>query len=196
MCSRPTGASTAVSSHAITDPSTSGNTGRRGVPAWEIGAGASMAVRRSALIDVGGFDERLDAGAAGCSGDSEMWYRILAAGRVCRYEPAAVSYHWHRQEMPELERQIFHYMRGHATALLIQFEHHHHWGNLRRLLCSLPAYYAGKSVRHVLGSDRRRTQTLAHEIRGWLAGIRYYLAQPRQTPPVVAATDAQPGPAP
>ena len=164
----------------------------RGVPAWEIGAGASMAVRRSALIDVGGFDERLDAGAAGCSGDSEMWYRILAAGRVCRYEPAAVSYHWHRQEMPELERQIFHYMRGHATALLIQFEQHHHWGNLRRLLCSLPAYYAGKSVRHVLGPDRRRTQTLAHEIRGWLAGIRYYLAQPRQTPPVVAATDTQP----
>jgi len=168
----------------------------QGVPAWEIGAGASMAVRRSVLCEVGGFDERLDAGAAGCSGDSEMWYRILAAGHVCRYEPAAVSYHWHRQEMPELERQIFHYMRGHATALLIQFEQHHHWGNLRRLLCSLPAYYAGKSVRRVLGSDPRRTQTIAHEIRGWLAGIRYYLAQPRQAPPGVAATDAHPISAP
>jgi hypothetical protein len=50
-------------------------------------------------------------------------------------------------------------------------------------------------VRHALGSDPRRTP-LAHEIRGWLAGIRYYLAQPRQAPPGVAATDARPLSAP
>lgn len=148
-----------------------------GVPVWEIGAGASMAFRRDVLAQVGEFDERLDAGAAGCSGDSEMWYRILAAGHTCLYEPTAVAYHQHRREMPQLERQIFNYMRGHAAALLIQFERHGHWGNLRRLLLALPLYYAGRLARHAVGIDRRRTQTLTREIAGWLAGIGFYFRQ-------------------
>jgi GT2 family glycosyltransferase len=168
----------------------------RGAPVWEIGAGASMALRRNALSAVGGFDERLDAGAAGCSGDSEMWYRILAAGHTCRYEPTAVSYHLHRQEMSELERQIFHYMRGHTAALLIQYEQHGHWGNLRRALCTMPAYYARKMLRRSLGSDPLRLQTLPQEIKGWLAGIRYYLAQPRRRPPVVVDGDPHSVPIP
>ncbi len=37
-------------------------------PAWEIGAGASMAFRREVFERIGYFDERLDAGQAGCSG--------------------------------------------------------------------------------------------------------------------------------
>ena len=67
-----------------------------GSPAWIIGAGANMAFRRSIFDEIGYFDERLDVGQAGCSGDSEYWYRILAAGRVCRYEPTAVMHHHHR----------------------------------------------------------------------------------------------------
>ena len=38
-------------------------------PAWTVGAGASMAFRREIFDRVGFFDERLDAGQAGCSGD-------------------------------------------------------------------------------------------------------------------------------
>ena len=60
----------------------------------------------------------------------------------------------------------------------------------------LPASYAGKSLRQLLSSDPRPTRTLAHEVRGWLAGIRYYLSQPRQAPPGVATTDARPISAP
>jgi GT2 family glycosyltransferase len=158
---------------------------RAGVPAWEIGAGASMAFRRILFQRLGGFDERLDVGAAGCSGDSEMWYRIMAAGYTCRYEPSAVSYHHHRRQWPELRRQMFGYMRGHAAALLVQFERHRHYGNLRRLLFSLPWYYMGKIGRLALGGDRRRLRTLGDEIRGWLSGIGFYLRQPRQAPPSV-----------
>ena len=73
-------------------------TRERGCPAWIVGAGASMAFRREVFARVGLFDERLDAGAAGCSGDSEMWYRILATGGVCRYEPRIVSFHRHRRD--------------------------------------------------------------------------------------------------
>ncbi len=117
-----------------------------GCPAWVIGAGASMAFRRSTFDEVGWFDERLDVGAAGCSGDSELWYRILAAGGRCRYEPSAVAFHTHRREYDDLRKQIFGYMRGHVTALFVQFERHHHWGNLRRLFLSLPYYYATRAL--------------------------------------------------
>lgn len=66
---------------------------------WEIGAGANMAFRKSLLEEVDFFDERLDVGAAGCSGDSEIWYRILAAGHTIQYNPRAVVFHEHRKQM-------------------------------------------------------------------------------------------------
>src|SRR5262249_46212823 len=65
----------------------------RGVPVWRIGCGANMAFRRAAFAKVGLFDTRLGAGASGCSEDSELWYRLLATGHVCVYEPSAVVYH-------------------------------------------------------------------------------------------------------
>jgi cellulose synthase/poly-beta-1,6-N-acetylglucosamine synthase-like glycosyltransferase len=40
-----------------------------GPPVWEIGAGANMAFRKEIFAKVGHFDERLDVGAAGCSGN-------------------------------------------------------------------------------------------------------------------------------
>jgi len=156
-----------------------------GVPTWEIGAGASMAFRRALFDEIGGFDERLDAGAAGCSGDSELWYRVLAANHVCSYAPHAVAFHHHRSERHALDAQLYAYMRGHVAALLIQFERHRHWGNLRRLVASLPYYYGKLLVRHMRATDRRRTQTLGHEILGGLAGVRYYL-QHRHSPREVA----------
>ena len=147
----------------------------RGVPTWEIGAGASMAFRRAVFDHVGGFDERLDAGAAGCSGDSELWYRLLAAGHVCSYIPAAVSFHHHRRDREALDAQLYAYMRGHVAALLMQFQRHGHLGNVRRLAVSLPYHYFKLFVRHMRRGDRRRTQTLRQEVLGGLSGVCYYL---------------------
>ena len=65
---------------------------RWGVPVWQIGAGANMAFRRGAS-PIGGFDERLGAGTSGCSEDSELWYRLLAAGGACRYDRPRSLYH-------------------------------------------------------------------------------------------------------
>jgi len=147
----------------------------RGAPAWEIGAGANMAFRRSVFNEVGLFDERLDVGAAGCSGDSEMWYRILARGWKCLYQPTAVVYHYHRRDMGDLHHQIYSYMRGHVAALLIQFERHRDWGNVRRILVSLPWYYAALTLKGALNGFPGRESTLPDEIRGCLSGIRFYL---------------------
>jgi len=147
----------------------------RGVPAWEIGAGANMAFRRTVFDRVGLFDERLDVGAAGCSGDSEMWYRILAKRGYIYYDPTAVVYHHHRRDPEDLHRQIYHYMRGHAAALLVQFERYRHWGNIRRMALSLPRYYAGLTFDGLRSGFTGRKSTLKAELLGTLSGIRYYL---------------------
>ncbi|MDH3639408.1 MAG: glycosyltransferase, partial [Gammaproteobacteria bacterium] len=146
---------------------------RFGVPTWRIGAGANMAFRRDIFGHVGDFDERLDVGAAGCSGDSEFWYRVLAAGWKCRYEPTAVVYHRHRATMGGLRRQLFSYMRGHVAALLIRFERYAHWGNLIHV--GLLAPYYVKLILFGWTKGRERYTTLWQEITGCFAGVMFYL---------------------
>ena len=146
-----------------------------GVPVWNIGAGANMAFRREAFAKIGYFDERLDMGAAGCSGDSEIWYRVLAEGWICRYDPTAIVYHYHRQDINGLKKQIFYYMRGHVTALLVQFEKYQHWGNLRRLFLSLPKRYVKLLLAGLIKGFKTKNITLWSEISGCISGVQYYL---------------------
>ncbi len=158
-------------------------TRRRTVPIWEIGAGASMAFRREVFTRVGEFDDRLDVGAAGCCGDSELWYRILAEGLTCRYEPSAVAFHRHRRELPALERQIEGYMRGHVASLLVQYEKYGDLGNLLRVFAALPRGYVRMAAKGVAGGFDLRHRLLPAEIRGCVSGLRYYLRhrRPRRT---------------
>lgn len=146
-----------------------------GVPVWRIGAGANMALRRSALTAVGGFDERLGAGASGCSEDSEMWYRLLAAGYVCLYEPSAVVLHDHRETMRQLRHQMRAYMKGHVAALLVQWERHGHRGNLHRIFVSIPWYYLRLACRNGLRLFHQGDPTLWAQVRGVPAGIWYFV---------------------
>jgi cellulose synthase/poly-beta-1,6-N-acetylglucosamine synthase-like glycosyltransferase len=81
--------------------------------AGHVGAGANMAIRRDALFDVGGFDERLDAGTPTRSGgDRELFARLVARGYRLVYEPAAVSRHRHPRTWLELRETITGYGRG------------------------------------------------------------------------------------
>lgn len=147
---------------------------RRGVPVWRMGAGANMAFRRSVFEKVGEFDQRLGAGRSGCSEDSELWYRILAEGGNCYYEPKAVVFHTHRSDLASLKSQMYQYMRGHVTALLIQFDRYRHWGNLRRLGIALPRYYLRRTIAKLLNRSRIPAEVLSAEIRGCLAGLLFY----------------------
>lgn len=147
----------------------------RGCPAWLIGAGASMAFRRAVVEKVGLFDERLDVGASGCSGDSEYWYRILAAGYTCRYVPSAVVFHHHRLDLTGLSGQIFNYMRGHVSALLVQYERTGDRGNLWRLFISLPVYYTRRALGRLRKGRRSHNYFLKEEVTGSLSGLIYYL---------------------
>jgi glycosyltransferase involved in cell wall biosynthesis len=148
--------------------------GRHGCPTWLIGAGASMAFRRSAFARAGFFDERLDVGAAGCSGDSEFWHRLLCAGGTCRYEPSVVAFHYHRRDWRGLSKQIRAYMRGHSAALLVQYERSGRQGNLRRLFVSFPQLYARRLLKRALSKSDGADLLMGEEIAGLLSGIWFY----------------------
>jgi len=147
-----------------------------GAPTWEIGAGASMAFRREVIARAGWFDERLDAGLTGCGGDSEYWYRIIASGGTCRYEPSVVSYHYHRESERAFERQIGDYMMGQTVALLVQHRRWGHRGNARRALHYLPRYLARATLAAARRGDRDELRRLVKQFGGVLRGYRYYLA--------------------
>lgn len=142
---------------------------RRTPHVWQLGAGANVAFRRGAFDRVGGFDPRLGAGAAGCSEDSEMWYRLLAGGWRCRYEPSAVVFHSHRQTLTGLRQQSQAYMRGHIAALAVQWNHTRQVGEPRRALVSLPTYYARRLASGIFWQER--SPTLTAELRGYAAGL-------------------------
>ncbi len=149
------------------------NSLKKGPPVWEIGAGANMAFRKSVLDEVGYFDERLDVGAAGCSGDSELWFRILEKGYEIHYCPRAVVYHEHRKDIPALQKQIYNYMRGHAVAALIQLSHNSEAGYKRRLYLELPINYIRILLKN-FPNYSSRYQTIFTEIRGIISGIIFF----------------------
>lgn len=145
-----------------------------GVPAWDVGAGANMAFRRHVFNLVGLFDERLDVGAAGCSGDSEMWYRILAEGWNCVYYPHLYVFHQHRKSFKNLRTQLYNYMKGHVCALLIQYEKYGHKGNQKRIETILPAYYKRRFKSELKNIITGRFSSLFTEVKGCKAGKLFY----------------------
>jgi GT2 family glycosyltransferase len=140
---------------------------------WDIGAGANMAFRKTALEKADYFDERLDAGKAGCSGDSEIWFRLLHSGSRIYYNPRAAVFHKHRSDLRSLKHQIYFYMRGHAAAAMIQHELNNKCGYLQYLRMSLPRYYISQ-LRKGFPFYRGRYMTLGNEIYGVISGINYF----------------------
>lgn len=139
-------------------------------PVWKIGAGANMAFRRSVFDEVGFFNELLGAGASGCSEDSEMWYRLLVKGITIYYCARAVVFHEHRHDVKLLNAQIFNYMKGHVTALLLQNKNNKYTKYLYR---TLPKYYLSLLL-NGFPAYSLRYKTLWNELRGLAAGIHFY----------------------
>jgi GT2 family glycosyltransferase len=159
-----------------------------------------MAFRRDAFHRVGLFDERLGAGASGCSEDSELWYRLLAEGHRCRYWPSAVVLHHHRADWESLRQQTYSYMRGHVAALFVQFERYGHWGNIYRAFVALPVYLARLAFRtskrwlarlFYNPADGKITLPVVPMVLGAIAGYAYYLRHRRRPPNGAAVQRAE-----
>src|ERR1019366_5916391 len=82
-----------------------------------FGAGCNMAVRRSALDPIGGFDLRLGAGTiAKGAEDLRYFMEVLLIGGKFAYVPSALVRHSHRRTQREFMEQVFGYGVG-LTAL-------------------------------------------------------------------------------
>ena len=148
----------------------------KGVPVWSIGAGANMAIRRRAFELGYDFDTRLGPGVfGGCGEDSEFWYRLLAEGWSCVYDPSACVFHYHRRDLGALRRQVRQYMQGHVAALVIQFRKFGYPGNLRRLLLELPAEYCLLLLRLLVTGFAPDHRILLRGVLGCFSGLRAVL---------------------
>src|SRR5581483_2107176 len=74
------------------------------IAAGRVGAGASMAFRRSLLHSLGLFRSELDCGTpARSGGDHYAFYCLTSAGHTIVYNPAALCWHRHRRTLAELK---------------------------------------------------------------------------------------------
>jgi glycosyltransferase involved in cell wall biosynthesis len=85
-------------------------------PLWPLppfGVGANMAFRREALDRIGGFDVALGAGTPTSGGEDTLAITlVMLDGYEVVYEPAALMWHHHRQDMASLNKQLHGYSVG------------------------------------------------------------------------------------
>lgn len=147
--------------------------GDRCPPVWRIGSGANMAFRRSVFDRIDLFDERLGRGAAGGAEDSEFWYRILATGGSCLFEPRAVVFHHHHGDGTRLLSRVKARMRGHVAALVVQADRFARPATLARVYRQLPLQLIRKALARLTARSQAPRGLLRAEIRGWLEGLAY-----------------------
>lgn len=82
------------------------------------GTGANWAVRRRALLRIGGFDPLLGAGTPRLGGaDLDVFVRIILAGGRISYLPSALIWHRHRASSKALAEQLYAYGHGFGAYL-------------------------------------------------------------------------------
>jgi polysaccharide biosynthesis protein PslH len=85
---------------------------------WNYAHGSSMAVRRSAAIDIGGFDTRLGAGTPAHGGEeADLVLRLAERGWTCEIADAAVVHHLDWRDAEENLSNLLGYQRGSGTYL-------------------------------------------------------------------------------
>ena len=113
---------------------------------WNYAHGLSMAVRRIALADVGGFDERFGPGAGGTGEEADVVLRLAERGWLCAIARGHSVHHLDWRNTVESARNVSAYQRGTGA-------------------------YLGAGLRR---APRRTTKTLvlrlAHERGYWLEG--------------------------
>jgi len=82
-------------------------------PLPPFGTGANMAFRRDVLEKIGGFDVALGAGTPACAGEDTLSITLtMLEGYEVAYEPSALMWHHHREDISGLSRQLHSYSIG------------------------------------------------------------------------------------
>jgi GT2 family glycosyltransferase len=148
---------------------------------WSVGTGGNFAARAAFLRDCGGWDERLGAGTGGQAGeDADLFYRLLLAGALIRYEPSAVIRHeWQTRERRWATRWSYGYGVGAMCGLWLA----------RRDVYALRmlAAFSRLHLRPLLGGlrhrDRVRISEHARALASLAPGLVYGLRAARTAPP-------------
>lgn len=145
-------------------------------PLPPFGTGANMGFRRDVLLMLGGFDTALGAGTSTRGAeDTLVFTQILLDGGTVAYRPSALTRHYHRRTVEELERQLHGYgvgLTAFYTSLLVERPH---------LLLPL-ARLAPRALRELSGGGARTsslgedfpTGLLRRNLVGMLAGPAQY----------------------
>jgi GT2 family glycosyltransferase len=149
----------------------------------KVGTGANMAFRRSVFDRIGLFDPALDVGTVTSGGgDLEMFFRVLKAGHMLVYEPAAIVRHRHRRDYEGLRTQLSNNGIGFYSYLVRSATAH---PNERGAFVRLGAWWLWYwNVRRLIRSFVQpgsfpRDLVLA-ELRGSLTGLRRYRSASRR----------------
>jgi GT2 family glycosyltransferase len=106
-----------------------------------VGAGASMAVLRTALATIGDFDVALGPGSPGrAAEDIDFFYRALTRGFAIAYEPTSLAWHCHRRDLAGLEEQLSGYGTGLAAFGFKQLRRRDSAGHFARHVPRLVRY--------------------------------------------------------
>ncbi len=142
---------------------------------WMAGTGGNLAVRRSWLEHVGGFDERLGPGSAGqAAEDIDLLHRLMRDGGRIAYRPAAVVRHERQTASRRMaSRDRYGYGLGAACALWLR-------DGERRFAITTLARWLASRIRYLIGGTiRGRRCAVAEEARlirgaaaGFLRGLR------------------------
>jgi O-antigen biosynthesis protein len=146
---------------------------RSAVPTWIIGATANAAFRASIFRDpvIGLLDEALGAGTpTGCSEDTDLFYRILQAGRTIVYTPHGFVWHRHRDSVASGREQIFSYSKGHVAYHLTTLTRYGDRRAIVRLVYALPKIYVQRALARVRGRSDYPLSLILLEIAGNAAG--------------------------
>jgi len=82
-------------------------------PLPPFGTGGNMAIRRDALLEIGGFDVHLGAGTPAMGGeDTKAFTQLLIDGGTVVYQPSAATFHYHRRDDEALLQQMYGYGAG------------------------------------------------------------------------------------
>jgi GT2 family glycosyltransferase len=149
--------------------------------AGSMGAGASMAFRRSFLRAIGGFPEELDAGTPTRSGgDHYAFRRVLRAGYRIVYEPSAIAYHWHREGDDAVLAAARGYGTGTSSLLLHSALRDRDVSAVTEGAPAIARYLVGKLARSIRRQHEWATiRAVAGELAGTAQGPAAYRAARR-----------------
>lgn len=145
---------------------------------WGVGSGANFAAPVALVRRHGGWDERLGVGSRGqAAEDADLLYRLLIAGHVVRYEPAAVVRHeWQARARRLSTRWSYGYGIGAMCGLRLAGGD----GFALRMLSGYVRLHARPLLAGVVHRDRGRIAEHGRALGGLVPGVAYGLGAARE----------------